>query len=402
MAQGLPQAAEIVIIGGGAVGCSIAYHLAKHGQTDVVVLERDQVGSGSTSKAAGGIRAQFSTAVEIEFSLRSIAFFERFEDEMEAVCDYRKNGYLYLLTDEADRQRLEREMALQRQFGVDVRLIAPEDVREIVAQLRVDDLVAAVWSPNDGYAGPNEVVQAYARQARRLGAKILEGTPVTGLRRRGDRVTAVETPQGVIEARLVVNAAGPQAGPVGRLAGLDVPIAPRRRHIFATAEFSAIRHPSPLVFDRGSGFYFRTDGAAILMSPGDTGEAPDCEPHLDWRLVDETVTKAIRRVPALADARVRSGWAGLRPLTPDDHAIVDFAPGFDNLFCAIGFCGHGFQHSPAAGQVVAAWLTEGRPPLDLSALSFARFAGRDLTGHPTPSGAGETPGVESAPERGEE
>lgn len=369
----VPATADVVIIGGGAVGCSIAYHLARLGATDVVVLERGEVGAGSTSKAAGGIRAQFSTPLEIEFSRRSIAFFEGFEDEMEGVCDYRRIGYLNLVVDEADRQRFEREIALQRGLGVDVRLIAPEDVRDLVPQIRTDDLIAAVWSPNDGYAGPSEVVTAYARQARRRGVTIRENTPVTGICRDGDRVTGVETPAGVIATRLVVNAAGPQAGLVAGLVGRSVPMTPKRRHIFATAPFPHLKHPSPLVFDRGSGFYFRTDGASILMSPGDTGDAPDCEAHVDWRTVDETVEKAIRRVPVLAEAQIRNGWAGLRPLTPDDHAIIDYLPDIEGFFCAIGFGGHGFQHSPATGEVVAEWLTSGRPPLDLSPFSFARF-----------------------------
>ena len=374
MARRQPTAAEVVIIGGGAVGCSIAYHLARRGLTDVVLLERDYVGSGSTSKAAGGIRAQFTTEVEIEFSLRSIAFFQRFEDEMEAVCDYRQIGYLFLLVAEADRRKFERDIALQRRFGIDVSLIAPEDASELVPQLRTDDLIGAVWSPRDGYAGPNETVQAYARQARRRGVTVLEQTPLTDLVLKGDRVTGVRTPHGTIDTPLVINAAGPQAPLIGRLVGVELPVMPKRRHIFATTEFPQIRHPSPLVFDRGSGFYFRTDGASILMSPGDTGDAPDYEPHLDWGMVHETVSKAIQRLSILADAQIRTGWAGLRPLTPDEHAIVDYAPGVEGFFCAIGFCGHGFQHSPATGQVVADWIVDGRPPLDLADLSFARFA----------------------------
>src|SRR5947208_55590 len=223
--MGLPRSASAVIIGGGVVGCSIAYHLARRGARDVVVLEREMVGAGSTSKAAGGIRVQFGTRVEIEFSLRSIEFFTRFEDEMGVPCDYRQEGYLILLSDE------------------------------------------------------------------------------------------------------------------------------RRRHIFVTDEFSGVRHPMPLVIDRGSGFYCRSEQRQILMSAGDVGATTEFSATVDWSVLDQAVDKAVRRIPALEGASIRHAWAGLRPLTPDEHAILDWAPGVRGLYLAIGFCGHGFQHSPATGQV---------------------------------------------------
>ncbi len=177
----LPKTADIVIIGAGALGSSIAYHLTKRGARDIVVLERESIGSGSTSKAAGGIRVQFATRVEIEFSLRGIAFFKRFEEEMGAPCDFRQEGYLFVLTRERDLERFRKNVALQQSLGADVRIIAPDDARAIVPELRVDDAIAAVWGPMDGYASPNDVVQAYAAQARARGARFVEGTPVTGI-----------------------------------------------------------------------------------------------------------------------------------------------------------------------------------------------------------------------------
>ncbi len=185
-----PRAADIVIIGAGAVGCSIAYHLARRGARDVVVLEREMVGAGSTSKAAGGIRVQFGTRVEIEFSLRSIEFFTRFEDEMGVPCDYRQEGYLILLSDEGDLARYRKNVELQTTLGADVRILAPDDARAIVPELRVDDVLAAAWGPMDGYASPNDVVQAYATQARARGVQIIEDTPVTAIELEGDRVAA--------------------------------------------------------------------------------------------------------------------------------------------------------------------------------------------------------------------
>ena len=209
MSDSLPRSADVVVIGAGAIGASIAYQLGRRGARDVVVLERDTVGAGSTSKAAGGIRVQFGTRVEIEFSQRGIAFFKRFEDEMGVPCDFHQEGYLFVVTDEATLARFRVNVALQQSLGADVRVIAPDDARALVPSLNVDDALAAVWGPTDGYASPNDVVQAYAARARALGARIVEGTPVTGIRLESGRAAAVETPAGVIATRLVVNAAGP-------------------------------------------------------------------------------------------------------------------------------------------------------------------------------------------------
>src|SRR3989449_808410 len=282
-----PGTASAVIIGGGVVGCSIAYHLARRGLRDVVVLERETVGSGTTSKAAGGIRVQFSTETEIRFSLESIKVFERFQEEFGVNPGYTTIGYLYLLSEERHLRGFEKRIALQRTLGADVRVITPADAQKLVPALRVDDLIAAVWGPQDGMAGPAEVTNAFARRARELGVKILEGVEVTALEQSNGRVTGAQTAQRAIASPIVVNAAGPAAARVGRLAG---------------------------------------------------------------------------------------GWAGLRPLTPDDHAIIGWAPGVEGFFLAVGFGGHGFQHSPATGRYVAEWLLDGKPSLDLSLFDPSRFA----------------------------
>jgi len=374
MSVELPRSADIVIIGAGAIGASIAYQLGRRGARDVVVLERDAVGAGSTSKAAGGIRVQFATRVEIELSLRAIAFFKRFEDEMGVPCDFHQEGYLFVVTDEATLARFRGNVALQRSMGADVRVIAPDDARALVPALNVDDALAAVWGPTDGHASPNDVVQAYAAQARARGVRIVEGTPVTGIVVERGRVAGVLTPAGTIATRLVVNAAGPWAPLVGRMAGLELPVDPRRRHIFVTDAFDGIRHPLPLVTDTGSGFYCRSEQGAILMSPGDIGEVTEYEARVDWSVLELAVEKAVRRIPALEGAQVRHAWAGLRPLTPDGRAILDWAPGVEGLYLAVGFCGHGFQHSPAVGETVAEVLLDGRSTLDIHDLRLGRFA----------------------------
>jgi sarcosine oxidase subunit beta len=301
--------------------------------------------------------------------------FERFREEFGVDIGYRKIGYLFLISDEEDLRGFQERMALQRRLGVDVRLLTPKDAQALVPALRVDDLVAAVWGPQDGMAGPAEVTNGFARRARELGVRIVEGIDVTGIDLEGDRVRGVRTSQGRIDTPRVVNAAGPSAARVGRLTGLELPVLPRRRHIFFTEPFPELPGPVPLTTDRASGFYFRKEMEQVLLSPGDVEDVGD-DPAVavDWGKVEGTVQKALHRLPLIEGARIAGGWAGLRPLTPDDHAIMGPVPGIDGLFLAVGFGGHGFQHSPATGRYLAEWMLVGRPSMDLSLFDLARFA----------------------------
>jgi sarcosine oxidase, subunit beta len=370
-----PRTAAAVIVGGGVVGCSIAYHLARRGLRDVVVLEQETVGSGTTSKAAGGIRVQFATETEVRFSLESIAVFERFAEEFGVDPGYRKIGYLFLVSDEADLRGFGERIALQRRLGADVRLITPDDARRLVPGLHVDDLMAAVWGVDDGMAGPAEVTAGFARRAREHGARIVEGVEVTGFALEGGRLGGVRTSDGEISTPLAIDAAGPSAGRIARLAGIDVPVLPRRRHIFFTEPFPELAGPIPLTTDRATGLYFRKEMEQVLLSPGDVEDiGEDRAAPVDWSRVHETVEKAVHRLPVIEKARIAGGWAGLRPLTPDEHAIIGWAPGVEGFFLAVGFCGHGFQHSPATGRHVAAWILDGAPALDLSLFDPGRFA----------------------------
>src|SRR5881409_3860354 len=309
----LPRTASAVVIGGGVVGCSIAYHLARRGLADVVVVERETVGSGTTSKAAGGIRVQFPTETEIRFSLEAIRVFERFQDEFGVDPGYKKIGYLFLVSDPKQLRGFEKRIALQRKLGADVRVITPDDARKLVPALRVDDLIAAVWGPGDGLAGPAEVTAGFARRARELGVKIVEGVRVQSLETAQRRVSGVTTTTGAISSALVINAAGPSAARVARLAGVDLPVHPRRRHIFFTEPFPAIPGPVPLTTDVTSGFYFRKELEQVLLSPGDVEDiGEDFDVPMDPGKVEDAVQKAIQRVPIIGDARIAGGWAGLR------------------------------------------------------------------------------------------
>src|SRR6266446_5801226 len=267
----LPRTASAVIIGGGVVGCSIAYHLVRRGLHDVVVLERETVGSGTTSKAAGGIRVQFSSETEARFSLESIRVFERFQEEFGVDPGYRKIGYLYLLSEERHLREFEKRIALQRTLGADVRVLTPADAQKLVHA---------------------EVTNGFARRARDLGATIVEGTAVTALERSNGQVTGVKTSQGAISTPIVVNAAGPAAARVGRLAGLELPVHPRRRHIFFTDPFPEIPGPVPLTSDVTSGLYFRKEMEQVLLSPGDVEDiGEDFNVPMDWGKVEDAVQK---------------------------------------------------------------------------------------------------------------
>lgn len=380
----LPKSAEVVIVGGGVVGCSIAYHLARRGTKDVVVLERETVGAGTTSKAAGGIRVQFPTEAEIRFSLESVRVFERFQEEFGVDPGYKKIGYLFLISDPQDLKGYESRVAMQNRLGCDVRIVKPADAKAIVPALFVDDLIAAVWGPHDAMAGPSEVTNGYARRARELGVRIAEGVDVLGITVENGRVAGVTTTDGAIATRVVVNAAGPAAARVGRLAGVALPVHPRRRHIFFTEPFPEIPGPVPLTTDRSNGFYFRKEMEQVLLSPGDVEDVgTDHEVTMDRTKIDETVEKAIHRLPILDKARISGGWAGLRPLTPDDHAIIGWAPGVQGFFAACGFGGHGFQHSPATGRFVSEWIVDGQPSMDLSLFAPDRFAAGRAKAHDT-------------------
>jgi sarcosine oxidase subunit beta len=221
---------------------------------------------------------------------------------------------------------------------------------------------------------------AYAAGARTRGVRFLEETTVTGMFQLVGGRVGVETTAGTIETPCAVIAAGPNAAPVARMLGVEVPVVPKRRHIIVTDAFDGVRHPLPLVIDTGSGFYARSEQQSLLISPGDVGDVTDyLEALVDWSVLERTVDLGIKRFPSLERATVRSAWAGLRPLTPDEHAIVDWLPGVEGVFCAVGFCGHGFQHAPATGNHVAEWLLDGESSLDLSPLNFQRFVGRDTT-----------------------
>lgn len=372
-----PNRAAVAIIGAGCIGASIAWHLAHRGVTDVVVLERESfAGAGSTAKAAGGIRAQFSTPINVRISMLAVSHFERFEQEMESPPVYFPVGYLFLLSDPGRWADFQAQAAMQRSLGLEVEVLTPVQARERVPELAVDDLVGATFCPTDGLGNPHEVTQAYVTQARRLGVRFEFGRAATGLRIEREKVVGVQTSQGDLEAAMTVNAAGPHAAEVAAWAGVNLPVVPLRRHCFTTEPLPLVHDRLPMIVDMKSGVYMHRESGGMLLGLANRDQAPGFDTSVDWDFLERVVEPAIHRLPALEAARVSNGWAGLYETTPDHNAVLGPPAGVGGLMLANGFSGHGFMHAPAVGQLIAEWIVDGKPSLDLSPLSLERFSGQ--------------------------
>ena len=372
----LPVSADIVIVGGGVMGVSAAYHLARRGARDVVLLEREPFfGAESTAKCAGGVRCHFGTEINIRLSLLSLAAFERFEEETGYSAQLRRCGYLFVLTRPGDADAFKAKLPFWDGFGVRTEWLSGDEVRARLPLMRYPDAVAGVWGPDDGLADPGAVVQGYVSAASRLGARLLTGVEVTGIKAAGGRVEAVETAAGTIAARRVVNAAGAWAGLVGRMAGLDVPIVPVKRQIRVTAPVPEIPPDFPFVSDFAGSFYFHREGPGLLLGWSDPCQAPGFDQTLDEDSELVHLEASAGRLPLLERAGIARRWGGLYEVTPDHHPILGPVEGLDGFYMLAGFSGHGFMHGPAAGLLLAEEILDGRSrTLDLAPLRLERFA----------------------------
>lgn len=363
------------MVGGGCMGTSTAYHLARRGCRDVLLLEREPLlGTGSTGRCAGGVRHQFSSPVNVELSKLSIRAIERFADEVGAPLDFRQDGYLFLLTREADWADFCRDVEMQRRLRVPVETLGPAEAARLVPGLVVDDVLGATYCGRDGIADPHGMTQGYADAARRLSARVRTGVDVTGIRTAGGRVVGVDTTAGPVDARWVVNCAGPWAARMGEMAGVEVPVVPVRRHVFTTRPFPGAPARHTMVIDFATTFYFHRESGGVLMGMG-RDEAPGFDTGVDPDFQYAVLERALQRFPPLAEAAIRSAWAGLYEMSPDAHPILGPVPGLEGFLLANGFSGHGFQHAPAVGLLLAEWILDGAPrTLDVSALAYERFA----------------------------
>ncbi len=379
--------ADVVIVGGGIVGSSIAYHLTAAGCRNVAVLEREShAGKGSTGKSMGGVRAQFATPLNIRMSLYSIPFFQSFEEATGHPSGYRGHGYLFVATNERHLEYLRDNVARQLAEGVKaVQLLSREDVSRIAPEIRVDDVVGGSFCPTDGFVDPYSVMSGFMARAEECGAELVCGCAVTGIELDAQGVCGVRTRQGDISTRTLVNAAGAWAGQVAGLAGVAVPVEPLRRMLVPTEPFNKVSSNSPMVVDMGSGFHYRPEGRGLLLAWNDPKETPGFKTEFDPAFIERILRRGTRRLPCLAQAEVnpRRAWAGLYEMTPDHHPILGAVDGVPGLYLANGFSGHGVMHSPATGRILADLILKGHSDLvDAEVLGLDRFAAGRLLHEP--------------------
>ncbi len=375
MAADLPTSADIVIVGGGVMGMSTAYHLARAAAGRVLLLEREEAfGLGATGRCAGGVRYQFATEVNIRLSQASFALLERFQAETGVDPQYRPCGYLFVLTRREDLEAFQRNLALQHRLGVKTEWWTGDEVRHRLPLMNFPDALAGTFHARDGLADPHSVVQGYAQAARRLGALLLTGVEVVGVEVDGGRVRAVQTTQRRVACGTVVNAAGPWMAAVGKMAGVDIPVTPLRRQMVTTTAIAGLPADFPFVIDFAQSLYFHREGLGILTGMSNPNEKPGFDQSIDeaWELV--ALEAAARRMPILDQVGRLARWAGLYEVTPDAHPIFGPTP-IDGFWLVGGFSGHGFMHGPISGLLLSEFILEGRArTVDVAALDLARFA----------------------------
>lgn len=377
------RSVEVAVIGGGVIGCAIAYNLARLGCTDVAVYERSYLSSGSTGRCGAGVRAQWGTETNCRLAHASLRYFEQLEAELDYPdIEFKQGGYLILAFGEAQLAQFARNVALQNRLGIPSRLISPAQAREIVPHLGAPDLLGATFSPTDGHCNPFKVTDAYAQAARRLGVEINTYTTVRGLDRQGDRVTAVETDRGRVDCRVVVNAAGPWAQEVGQMAGISLPLYTQRHQILVSEPVRPMQRPMVLSFAHGL-YCQQVPHGSFIMGLGDPAEPRGHDIGHSWQFVADLAHKISHLLPPLAKLRIVRQWSGLYTMTPDAQPILGPAGPVSNLFLAVGYSGHGFMLAPVVGRVIAQQILGRTPETSIAALDLGRFERGELVYEPS-------------------
>ena len=371
----IPKTADAVIVGGGVMGASIAYHLAARGMRKLLLLEREEFfGLGATGRCAGGVRYQFSTEVNVRLSLHSLPMLERFEEEIGQAIDYRQCGYLFLITRPDELPFFQHSQRMQNHLGVNTEWWEGDEARRRLPMMQLEDVLAGSFNSKDGIVDPNSVVMGYVRAAQRLGVTAQTGVSVQAIRVESGAINRVETTAGAVSTPVVFNAAGPWAGLVGEMAGVEIPITPLRRQWFTTTPLPEIPPDFPFVIDFSQSLYFHREGRGLLIGMSNPDEQPGFDQNVDpaWELVN--LDAATARMPALEKAGLASRWAGLYEITPDAHPIFGKTP-VEGFYVCTGFSGHGFMHGPVAGLLMAECLLDGQAStVDIAMLDLARFA----------------------------
>ena len=374
--------ADAVVIGGGIIGLSVAFHLAKAKYGQIVVLEKEELlGMGATTKAAGGIRAQFSTKVNIQMSMLSERLFEQFKEDTGSDALFDQVGYMFLLRTDEEVEQFTKHYELQKSLGLPAELLQPDDIPQYAPHINIDDIKLATFCKKDGLGDPSEFLAGYEKAARDLGVDIVFNTPATGIKTESSKVTAVETGQGSISTPLVIDAAGAYSNRIAAMVGAEIPVEPIRRQIVTSNELSWVKPFFPMVVDVQSGLYHHKESKGLLFGWAKPGVKPSFDVSVDPDYTDEMLEKAMIRIKEelLEDIAVANQWAGLYATTPDHHAVIGWEPAVEGLWHCTGFSGHGFMHAPAAGLVTMETITGKEPSVDISPLSLERFAAGVLT-----------------------
>lgn len=373
----LPAAADVVIVGGGCMGASTAFHLAEAG-VSVVLVERDEIASGSTARAAGGVRAQFSDETNIRLGLRSLDLFERFATRPGADIELDQTGYLFTLSTPEDVATFERTVALQNSLGVPSRMIDAAEVRRRCPPFTGGDVLAGCFYERDGHCTPEAATTGYASAARALGAHVARHTTVTGIERTAGAVSGVVTDRGTIRTSQVLVTAGAWSRAVGAMAGVDLPVTPVRRQIVVTEPIAGLDPHLPFTLDYSTTFYFHNEGPGLLFGYSDKGEEPGFDQEPTDAFLEGLADHIEHFVPELGGIGIAAHWGGLYEETPDHNALIGASSEVPGLFYACGFSGHGFLESPAVGETMRDLITGRTPDIDVSTMTADRFATDEL------------------------
>ena len=370
----LPNTADIVIIGGGVMGASAAYHLAQRGLKNIVLLEKENFfGQGATGRCAGGVRYQFSTEINVKLSIASLPMIERFKEEIGQDVSYKQCGYLLVATNENEVNVFKHNVEMQNSLGVSTELISGDEVRRRLPLMRLDDALAGTFNPKDGVVDPNSVVQGYISAAQKMGVQVFTGAEVIGINLKGDSVEEVRTSIGAIKTRIILNTSGPWSGQIAQMAGIQLPLVPLRRQMFTTSPLKELPQDFPFVIDFARSLYFHREGEGLLIGMSNQNEKPGFDQNVDEDFELVNLEAAIERMPLVEKAQRASHWAGLYEVTPDAHPIYGSTP-INDFYVCTGFSGHGFMHGPISGKLMSEFILDGKySSLDVSMLDLKRF-----------------------------